>query len=75
MASRRSGGARQAQGGVGKQRAPVGFRAPLADQDQGVVAVGTTQASGGLGSAGLGNGSRAGSLGLDRRLPGGLFGD
>jgi hypothetical protein len=72
MASRRSGGARDTEGGVGQQRAPVLSRAPLADQDQGVAAVRTAQGCGGQ-SVGLGSRSWAGSWALVRGLPGGLL--
>ena len=72
MASRRSGGARQTEGGVGQQRAPVLSGAPLADQDQGMAAVGTAPGGGGP-SVGLGSGSWANCWGLGRRLPGGLL--
>ena len=71
MASRRTGGARHAEGGVGHHGAPVLSRAPLADQDQGVAAVGTAQGGGGK-SCGLGNWSWGRFGALSRRLPGGL---
>ena len=72
MASRRTGGARHAEDGVGHHGVPVLSRAPLADQDQGVAAVGTAPGGGGK-SGGLGCRSwgRFGALG--RRLPGGLL--
>jgi hypothetical protein len=76
MASRRSGGARHTEGGVRHQWVPSLSRAPLADQDQGVAAVGTapgcTRQSVGL-SVGLRNWSWTSSWALGGRLPGGLL--
>jgi len=72
MASRRSGGARHAEGGVGHQRAPVWSRAPLAAQNQGVAAVGTAQGCA-WESVGLGSRSWASAWARVRRLPGGLL--
>ena len=72
IVSRRSGGAGHTESGVGHQRAPVLSRAPLADQDQSVAAVGTAQGYGWK-SVGLGSWRRASSWALARRLPGGLL--
>src|ERR1035441_3317630 len=65
IVSRRSGGARHAEGGVGYPCGPVLSRAPLAAQDQGVSAAGTTPGGEGWGRGGLGDWRRAGFWALE----------